>query len=875
MHKDGVNLDNGYKVYRDAVDNVIKKHSNKTAVRYMRNDGNIETFSFRKLGVFFRLVKEIVSKMGLSVGDRAVILSSLSPFSAFTGVALAYCNITVVPIDATLPIEEIEKLIEFSDARVIFTIDSFYNKLSRDVTENILCFDIGNGFNIKAFNSGASLSLNRELVAAPEPDVIAIIYSSGTTGQMKGVEVTYTSAIKAKAVNCRLSRIRSNLSYLCMLPFNHIAGFTSVLTFFLAGCEIDFVEDPDATKLQKAFLTFQPGAYIMVPKVYEVMEQKIKAAVHEKGKAAEFAVNSLMKLSELSRRYFGVPVGRKLLIFIRKEAMGKNAFAFGVGASPCPAETAAFYTSLGVEFENFYASTETNVPLTATSVYDRWSPDSVGKVDRHPEIKVKIRNPDKNGIGEVIVKTELIMKGYFRQPELTKAAFENGWFKTGDYGYIDENGYLHVTGRIKESIVLRNGKKVSPADVDTYYLSRLSDCDIASRGIAVEDGGYDEIHMFVSCENLSADERLCISSKIMTVSHTAPEMYRVSKIHFVPQIKRTAVGKVKRFSLNVSDEVRLEKPENKRVCTDNFTVLQKVENCLRDLQVLDDDFDISPEMSIEGDIGMDSLDVFSLCAELDEMFGISLENCLFDGITVGDIVKIINGESCNRKEESDADRYPLEKRNKDIRLFKFFTLLSHIIYDFRVYGKKNIKSGQQYIFCPNHECHFDGMWTIGCLDDNMIQNICSVAADYLFEKKIYKFGVRTMGGIPVHRTGNSAPVLKRALSCIKNGNHSLLIHPEGTRTFDGKLGHFKNGAAKLSAASGIPIIPVCIDGAFEVFPKTKALPRLFDFKNLRKYPIKIAFGKPISPVGKTEAEIIHEVRVQICKMKRKLRLSAK
>ncbi len=866
---------NGYGNYRRRIDEVIEKHSGKTAARYMRNNGKIEKISFGQLGFFFKEIQSKISKMKLNAGDRAVILSTLSPFSAFTGVALTYFNITIVPIDTTLPIEEIEKLIEFSDVKMIFTVDSFYRKLNRSITENIPCFNIGNGFNIKPFNKQLQFPANRKSVAAPESDVIAIIYSSGTTGQMKGIKVPYISTLKSRTVTLRLSGINEKMNYLCMLPFNHIAGFTSVMTFFLTGCEIDFIQDPDATKLQKAFLTFQPAAYIMVPKVYEVMEQKIRTAIHEKGKSVELAVDSLIKLSRMSRKYLGINIGKKLFMFVRKEAMGRNVFAFGVGASHCRRETAEFYMSLGIEFENFYASTETNVPLTATGIHDRWAPDSVGNVNRHPEIQVKIRNPDPNGIGEIIVKTELIMKGYFRQPELTAAAFENGWFRTGDYGYIDKNGYLYVTGRIKESIILQNGKKVSPADVDEYYLSRLSECDIASKGISAENGGFDEIHMFISCENSSADECRSISSEIMAISRNAPEMYRISQIHFIPQIKRTAVGKVKRFSLNINNEIKLQTSENKKKNTDNSTVAEKITDCIRNLQALDNTFEIYPEMRIKEDIGMDSLNVFEMCAELDGMFGISLESCLFHGITVGDIAEIIEGGSCCEKIESDADHYPLEKRKKDILLFKLFTLLSHAVYDFKIYGKQNIRDGEQYIFCPNHQCHFDGMWIIGCLSDDMLHSICSIAADYLFEKKIYRLGVKAMGGIPIHRSGNSAPAMKRALNCIRSGRRSLLIHPEGTRTIDGRLGDFKNGAAKLSIDSNVRIIPVCIDGAFEIFPKSRALPRLFDFKKIRRYPVKISFGKPISPIGKSESEITREIRKQIYSMKNRSRRAIK
>ncbi|MBO5163833.1 MAG: AMP-binding protein [Ruminococcus sp.] len=861
-------MENGYKKYKSRIDAVTDRYSEKIAVKYMRNSGNIETITFKQLGGFFRSVQSKMTDMDLFSGDRAAILAPLSPTSVFIGVALTYCNVTVVPIDASLPFEEIEKLIEFSDVKAIFTTDAFYEKLGKNIKEDVPCYRVGDALEIVPFEESGMLHRNVKINPDPEPDVIAIIYSSGTTGQMKGVKVPYISTLKSRTVTLRLSGIRGYMSYLLMLPFNHIAGFTSVTTCFLTGCEIDFIEDADATKLQKAFLTFQPGFYIMVPKVYEVMEQKIRSAVHEKGRLVETALNGMLKLSGLSRKYLGINFGRKLFLFIRKEAMGKNVFGFATGASPCSPETAEFYMSLGIEFENFYASTETNVTLTATGVLDKWSPASVGNVHHHPEIKVRISNPDSSGVGEITVKTELIMKGYFRQPELTAAAFEDGWFKTGDYGYIDKNGYLYVTGRIKESIILQSGKKVSPADVDDYYIARLPECDIASRGISAKNGGYDEIHMFISCEKYGEKECRKISSEIGRISRSAPKMYRISHVHIVPKIERTAVGKVKRFSLNTADEIRFGSNVQTEKSSVSDDVLQSVKDCIKGLLPLDGGFDISPELRLKEDVGMDSLNVFEMCAELDGRYGISLESCLFDGITVGDIAEIINGGSCGSTVKSDADLYPLEKNAADMKLFDLFTKLSHSVYDFKIYGRRNIRKGEKYIFCPNHESHFDGMWVMGCLDEEIRRSICSVAADYLFEKNIYRFGVKSMGGIPVHRSGNSAPAMKRALECLKTGSHSLLIHPEGTRTRNGRLGSFKNGAARLSIDSGVKIIPVCVDGAYEIFPRFNAMPRFFDIKNMRKYPVRICFGKPISPENKTESEITDEIRRQIKLMKK-------
>ena len=494
-----------YAQFQYKINNVIQKYNTKTALTYMKNNGKDETMTFSEIGDFVYNAAKEFERIGLGRGDRVAIISPHSPYAIFMGMALAYSGIIVVLIDATLSLEEIERLLEFSDVKAIFTTFKIYGAV-RSVY-NYPCFSLEQGLKIVPFDTKKSnchdLSPTKDL----EDDVIAILFSSGTTDQMKGIKVTYKSVLIARKVFVRLAGLEDYMTYLLVLPFNHIAGFTGAMTFFLTGCQIGFIEDVNASKLTNGLLHFQPYYFAMVPAVYEVMEQKIRAKIHERGKIAEETINLLLKLSGFFRKYLGLNIGRKLFKGITSQVFGENIFGLGTGASPCKKSTAEFFLNLGLEWANLYATTETSVPIVATGVHDCYPADTIGNVKAHPEIQIKIGNPDKNGIGEILVKSELMMKGYFRQPELTKAVFEDGYFKTGDYGFIDKKGYLHMTGRIKESIVLRTGKKISPSDVDEYYSSRMSGIEFASRGVPYEDESYDEIHLFVEVKCYSVIEK--------------------------------------------------------------------------------------------------------------------------------------------------------------------------------------------------------------------------------------------------------------------------------------------------------------------------------------------------------------------------------
>lgn len=208
-----------------------------------------------------------------------------------------------------------------------------------------------------------------------------------------------------------------------------------------------------------------------------------------------------------------------------------------------------------------------------------------------------------------------------------------------------------------------------------------------------------------------------------------------------------------------------------------------------------------------------------------------------------------------------------------MRTYRRFMAVSRALWRMEAVGLENIRPGETYIFCPNHESYLDGLWVVGCLDAGVRRDMCALAAHELFEHRVFQWGLRALGGIPVQRGGYTVPAVKRAWACLASGRRHLLVHPEGTRSRSGQLGEFKPGAAKLSIKAGVKIIPVCISGAYEIFPPHRKLPRLFDWRHFRRYPLQICFGTPISPAGKTAEEITEEIRTQI--LSRKIRQNRK
>ena len=370
----------------------------------------------------------------------------------------------------------------------------------------------------------------------------------------------------------------------------------------------------------------------MIPKIYEVIKDKITETNGKKSLPIRAYVNAAMKISGFVRRKTGIKL-RGLTKPIWKAAMGRNMKICGCGTAPCAPETVEFYLNLGIDFVNVYGATETGFPICAANCNTKYPVCGVGSIRQFPDIDIVIANPDEDGIGEVRVKTPLIMLGYYQDLQLTEAAFDSdGYFKTGDYGYLDQNENLYITGRMKENIMLSNGKKVSPIDVDKYISKYCDNVNIASCGVDCVEG-YDEIHLFIETNGKTKD----ILNEAKKIINSIPKsIYKISQIHFIDKIPMTSTGKIKRFDLK-------EFAKKNKVETQEIPV--NIEGDIED-RILGIISHISKKvvnnvsLELKNDIGMDSLELFELCVALDEQFDTSVEQYLFEGIRISDLIRI-------------------------------------------------------------------------------------------------------------------------------------------------------------------------------------------------------------------------------------------
>ena len=272
---------------------------------------------------------------------------------------------------------------------------------------------------------------------------------------------------------------------------------------------------------------------------------------------------------------------------------------------------------------------------------------------------------------------------------------------------------------------------------------------------------------------------------------------------------------------------------------------------------------VTLKSKIKHDLGFDSLTTLEMCVEIESAFNVSIESKMSSIKTVGDIVYLIeNNNEIDNNVDFNIEDYPLPKTKNHIKQLIHFMRLSKFTWQFHVEGINNLPSDGRYILCPNHQSHLDSLWVWSAIGRKRVdlEKICCLAKQEHLSNSNSRFMLTLLGGIPVDRSGNTVPAMKRALACIQEG-YTMLIHPEGTRTLDGKIGEFKGGAAKLAIDSDVPLIPVRIEGAWNIFPPHRKLPKLFGFK--KNYPLTIAFGKPIHPTGRSVDDLTAQLQKDV------------
>ena len=859
---------NTFEDFKHRIGEMCEAHASDYLISNYMNNGRRVDMRYSHLKRLIEAFAPVKEKYGLRDGDRALVITPSSADAFVSFAVLALNHLTVVVADPGLPKDELIRMIGEVEISVAFTDKKHFDTVSA-VTPVPIFETWGMTHEFSLLREG----MGEKVAYKTTPDSVAVIFSSGTTSRMKAVEISYESLLMSAIRNYQVMDVagrRSRLPFLMVFPMYHISGLACLTGMMIWGLPIATVEKLSSASLVGALKMFQPVQFGMVPKVLSIFIGKLEEELKKKHIYPLYA--ALRRVSAFFRMKLGVrSVGRALMTPFRKALFGKNIYVMLCGGAPCTPELASAMLDLGLNFVINYSSTECGVPILESGPDINDCLDGVGRVDSDPSVAIRINAPDENGIGEVYVKTRYIMNGYYNDPEMTKAAFDGEWFKTGDNGSIDERGYLHIAGRGKDSIVLLSGKKVAPDDLENM-LSPIIGVETAFSVVGVPDkaAGCDAIHIFIAGEYDDA-AKAALAAKIGAWQRAEAKQYPIEQIHFIADLPKTSIGKVKRMELrallqgkegaalrqtavsaNSHTAVSANSHTGDRPADTLSAVKEIIARVTGTAQPLTGDEDLIR------DLGIDSLTAMEIVVEIENAFGVSVDITQKRSSTAAGIAEfILNGESAEAGNGRRFNAFDYPKQRNAFHRFLFRRagewFAGHI--DFEVDGLEKIHSGESYIFCPNHQTHVDGLWVWKALGEKCppLSRIGCMAKMEHLDSAVTRLMLTVLGGIPVDRTGNATASFQRSVDFVRAGN-SFLIHPEGTRTRDGRLGPFKEGAARMSSQTGVSLVPVAIDGGWDVWNHAMKYPKTRNPANGKKRRVRIVFLDPIAPDAGSEAE---------------------
>ncbi len=842
----------------DTIYEINKHHLQKCAMSITTDSGEKRIYTYGEAFEKAEEYAELLVNAGVKAGDRVAFVSESCPEWNIAFFASCKIRATAALVDASLTGDEIDDFVTRSDVRAAFFSPKAAAKIGDFSKYQFPIFNILDGSIYET--SVKTVSADLPATDDADTDVACIIFSSGTTRKSAGVMHYHHTLIETAQMTINVQGLNENDRYLGLLPNSHIYGLICLIMGpHLTGADVHFVDSLTAENILAAFAEYHPTILPAVPKVYELFRNAIMRKINSK-KATKVLFEKFFPICYDLRKKNGSLLGKKIFSSIN-EGLGGSLRVLCSAGAPLSKEVADFYYGVGLNILITYGATETNIP-TIGNVLGDIQPDSCGKP--YPAIKLEM---DESG--EFLIKSPFLMKGYFRDEEATKEMFtEDGWFKTGDVGFIDDKGYVHVTGRSKENIVLATGKKITPDDIEEKYLGIDGVKEMVICGVPVQDKDYDEVHMFVVPE--FADLKAKIEEQIKAKGVDLVQYMKIAKVHFLDEIPRTSgLAKPKRyllkkFAMEHGNDVEFAE----EITVDDETTFGKIIKIVSMVSGTSAS-QLSTDTKLFVDLALDSLSSVDLAMEIESVFGIDAEKSFNKDMTIGDVVSLVDGGivKIEETEQNENEVYPKDKTDGDYRFYNTVRNVVTAFHKVSVDGADNIPDDKGYIICANHVSKLDYLYIAEALSKEKFQKLCCMAKKELFkDSPIHRQLIKSTGMVPMDRGGMNNAKSMKALCEKLNDNWGVVIHPEGTRSEDGVFRSMKHGASVLAVEANAPIVPAYISGALEACPKGTKLIKFYNWEKKEKYQIDVNFGEPVYPDGKTVEEITAEVQNAILKL---------
>ena len=467
--------------FRDLVTHSANKYQDNVAYKFKRNLGKPNQEVIEKT---YSQIKEEVEAFGTSLlkleleNKKIAVIGNNIYEWCVSYLTITTSNMVVVPLDKALPDAEIKSLIKRSKADAVVYENKYskvFEEIKKDETtlKHFINMDLEKEENgilsfkelvEKGKEERKNGNKSYEEVKIDNERMSVLIFTSGTTNTAKGVMLSQKNITSNIMAMAKMSKMYPDDVLLSFLPLHHT--FECTITFlygFYSGATVAFC---DGLKyIAKNLQEYHISVFVAVPLVLETIYKKIQKGIRDQGK--EKIVNTMSKIANFLLK-FHIDIRRKVFKSVLDQLGGNLRIAY-FGAAAMDKNVIDGYNNFGIDTVQGYGLTETS-PLVAAETDKEHCPGSVGMAPFN--VQIKLEDVDEKGVGEIVTKGPNVMLGYYEDEEATKEVLKDGWFHTGDLGYYNEDGYLFITGRKKEVIVLKNGENVFPSDIE-FLVNKL------------------------------------------------------------------------------------------------------------------------------------------------------------------------------------------------------------------------------------------------------------------------------------------------------------------------------------------------------------------------------------------------------------------
>jgi long-chain acyl-CoA synthetase len=811
-----------------------KNHSGRVALRIERN-GREERYTYGDLRECALRAAGFLTEKGVKAGERVGLLSANGPEWGMSYFGIVRTGAACIPIEKDSTTAEIINLLRLGEALGIVMSEALYEE-HPDLVEELN----GAGLDVRVWCFEELFRLRDQKLedqaiaqlpsSVPPRTAASIIFTSGTTGNPKGVVLTHRNFTSLTAKLLTVYDLNKEDGMLSVLPLHHSFEFTTGFLLPLSrGAQITYLEELDGETLNRTLQKGQVTCIVGVPALWDSLKRRILGKFSDRSAKLEELVTTLIDANYLLRDETPLNFG-PLLFFPIHLAFGGRIRYLISGGSALGEPTLKTLRGLGFNLNEGYGLTEASPVLTVTRPDGGSKPGSVGQP--LPGIAIRIHDPDRRGVGEVIARGPNVMAGYYGNEKATRATLKDGWLYTGDLGRIDEEGNLYIVGRLKEVIVDKNGKNVYPDQLEELYANAEIVKELAVVGLP--EGVGERVACLVVPDyekngELPREEvRTKVEEHFHQVSRKLPLYKRIKTLHITDEeLPRTATKKVKRREVvEILHRLKQEAESGGGESGDDIdgswlldvvaTICEKPRSSIYMDTRLDE-------------LGFDSLMYTELAAGIEAAGSEPPQQEILKNLAdIRELAECLKRKPGSRKEVARASESKEEKEEavaippllaemgrKGLTAVQRWFYKDVLKPEFK--GRSNIPQHTHFIVVANHASHLDMGLVKTVLGDQGKNLVALAAADYFFDNKVKRtFFENFTNLVPMERKGSLRKSLTWAFHLLQQG-YNVLVFPEGTRSRTGKMAKFQRGVGHLALRARVGVLPIYLS-SFEALP---------------------------------------------------------